>query len=97
MTEETRCPRCGSDDKTYIRCRNPFHEERGPHWSGESTTCTQCLDPWHDSKLVAAPSREERLEKALRAIVEDANNRNEPGQAWDLVAGGLIDDAEALL
>ncbi len=37
------------------------------------------------------------LVEALEAIVASAHNGNEPGQTWIMIAGGLIDDAEAAL
>ena len=35
--------------------------------------------------------------EALRRIVESANNLNEPGKSWVVIAGGLIDAAESIL
>lgn len=44
---------------------------------------------WHKER--------EALRGVLRAIVDSANNGNEPGQTWWMIAGGMIALAEEAL
>lgn len=50
-----------------------------------------------EQELIAAKAGVGQLVEALQAIVQSAHNGNEPGQTWIMIAGGLIDDAEAAL
>lgn len=49
------------------------------------------------AELESAEAELQRLRKALRNIITSAKNGNESGQTWVLIAGGLIDSAEAAL
>lgn len=47
--------------------------------------------------IISRETGDAELLEALDAIVTSAHNGNEPGQTWIMVAGGLIDSAEAVI
>jgi hypothetical protein len=54
---------------------------------------TPAEDAFNAQVMAAAP----QLLEALEAIVNSAHNGNEPGQTWVMIAGGLVDVAEAAI
>jgi hypothetical protein len=70
------------------------NDEEGIHILDEHDVII-CVEVLHGKAplLVAAPD----MLEALIALVDSAHNGEEPGQTWVMVAGGLIDQAEAAI
>jgi hypothetical protein len=71
------------DPPTCNKCGDEFTVPDGYEVTDYCNPCAQELVP--------------ELLTVLEAIVTSANNGNEPGRTWIMVAGGLIDSAEAAI
>lgn len=76
-----------------------YHGFSGPCPKPTQNAFAPCPYP-HDADSKCPdrePERRNALSDALKAIVKDAEDRNEPGQSWVTIRGGLIDEAKQAL